>query len=179
MELREKMKSMVKEFDRTVGQLEKMAAKIRWNCQELLTDNTKPKEDIANPEKFIITLDMATRFSKNTNMLSFIRKTILANDAEIFNASVEDLNEKHMELKPGDAAYLDNYDCPTNDLLLLQWINKNGLGACSQLKLSESSTLIRAEWLCEAFKQFKDKNNERKKKKKTETDRELRRRTKF
>lgn len=42
----------------------------------------------------------------------------------------------------------DNYDSETNDLILLNWINKNGLTACGQLRLNETKVIARAEWLC-------------------------------
>ena len=92
MELRERMKTIIKDFDRTVGQLEKMAAKIRWNCQELLTESSgKAKEETQSHDKFSITFEMANKFSKHMNMLNFIRKTILATDNELYNASTEEL----------------------------------------------------------------------------------------
>ena len=84
-----------------------------------------------------------------------------------------------MELKQGDAAFIDNYDCVSDDSVLLNWINKNGLTACGPLKMSEPLVIARAEWLCEMFKQFKDKNNEKKKKTRTDTSKEMKRRTKF
>ena len=49
---------------------------------------------------------MANKFNKHMNMLSFIRKTILATDAELFNTSIQDLKERNDELKPGDPAYI-------------------------------------------------------------------------
>lgn len=64
-------------------------------------------------------------------------------------------------MKNGDPAFIsENYDEATNDLILLNWISKNGLTACSgQLRMSETKTIARAEWLCEVFKVLKDKNN--------------------
>jgi hypothetical protein len=33
MEIRERMKSLVKDFTKNIGQIEKMVSKIRFNCQ--------------------------------------------------------------------------------------------------------------------------------------------------
>lgn len=42
VEIRERMKGLVKEFTKNIGQIEKMVSKIRLTCQEILPEDPKP-----------------------------------------------------------------------------------------------------------------------------------------
>lgn len=99
-------------------------------------------------------------------MLSYIRKSIMTNDQELFTSNIEDIKNLHNELKPTDAAYIENYDPAVGDLNLLTNVAKNGFGPCSNPKLNEQKVYVRIQWLCDVFNHLKDKNNDRKKKSK-------------
>jgi hypothetical protein len=75
----------------------------------------------------------------------------MSNEQEMFHSSIEDIKQKHMELKPTDAAYIDNYDPAVSDLNLIVYVAKNGLISCSNPKLNEQKVFSRIEWLCEVF----------------------------
>jgi len=61
-------------------------------------------------------------------------------------------------------AYIDS---KSNDQNILNLINKSGIVANPQLKLTEVKVLARAEWLCEIYKAIKEKVQDKKKKYKT------------
>lgn len=37
-ELKDKVKNNIKDFSKTPAQVEKMVSRIRWNCQEIISD---------------------------------------------------------------------------------------------------------------------------------------------
>jgi hypothetical protein len=41
-DIRDRMKGLVKDFTKNIGQIEKMVSKIRFNCQEILPEEPKP-----------------------------------------------------------------------------------------------------------------------------------------
>ena len=75
-EIKDKIKSNIKDFNKTPSQVEKMVSRLRWNCQEIVSDE-KMKEESQGSGTFKISFEMATRFTKNINLLEFVRRSIL------------------------------------------------------------------------------------------------------
>lgn len=46
-ELKDKVRVQIKDFNKTPAQVEKMVSRIRWNCQEIISDE-KLKEENEN-----------------------------------------------------------------------------------------------------------------------------------
>lgn len=53
-ELKDKVKSQIKEFNKTPSQVEKMVSRLRWNCQEITSDE-KLKDEAQGSGSFKIT----------------------------------------------------------------------------------------------------------------------------
>ena len=49
------------------------------------------KKDEDDDEEFVINVQDASKFNKNSNMLQFIRKSIISNNQQLFNSSIEDI----------------------------------------------------------------------------------------
>ena len=53
-----------------------MVSRLRWNCQELISDE-KAKDEVQGSGSFKITFEMASKFIKNINILEFVRRSIM------------------------------------------------------------------------------------------------------
>jgi hypothetical protein len=53
-----------------------MVSRLRWNCQEIISDE-KMKEEPQGSGAFKISFEMAAKFSKNINLLYFVRRSIM------------------------------------------------------------------------------------------------------
>ena len=125
--LKEKFLAQIPEgeqFDKTVSQIEKFVHIIRIKCQHIIADDIIKKEDqnaipldkVDNLSELNINYEEAQKFSKNTNMLHFIRKSILANGAVLFKNGIAELTKKSSELKPDEPGSLpDKYLCEKHD----------------------------------------------------------------
>ena len=68
-------------------------------------------------EDFKISYEEALKFSKNENMLHFIRKSVLHNNNALFKSGLDELKQKNSELDPSHPAYVSpEYSCETHDL---------------------------------------------------------------
>ena len=67
-ELKDKVKQQIKDFNKTPSQVEKMVSRLRWNCQEIVSDE-KMKDEPQGTGSFKISYEMAQKFSKNINLL--------------------------------------------------------------------------------------------------------------
>ena len=103
------------QFDKTLSQIEKFVHKIRIKCQHVIADDIIKKEDqnaiavIDKPDdlsELNINYEEAQKFTKNTNMLHFIRKSLLANGAILFKNGIAELAKKSSELKPDEPGSL-------------------------------------------------------------------------
>lgn len=124
-----------------------------------------------------ISYDEAIRFSKNENLLHFIRKAIVHNNNALFRQGIEDLKKKHSELEPSNPAFMcPNYECEVHDFGLLMCVVENGLKCteilknnpfygCEKLEIDEKSIQNRLEFICEFFKSFTEKGQAPKKRK--------------
>lgn len=84
----------------------------------------KNEEEKDIEEDFKIPYDEALKFSKNENMLHFIRKSILHNNNALFKNGLEDLKQRSSELDSNNPAYIcQNYQCETHDLYLNNYNN--------------------------------------------------------
>ena len=82
---------MIKDFTKTPSQVEKMVSRLRWNSQEILSDE-KAKDEMQGTGSFKITYDMASKFIKNINILEFVRRSIMLmepDNLKIFLKEVE------------------------------------------------------------------------------------------
>ena len=53
-ELKDKVKFQIKDFNKTPAQVEKMVSRLRWNCQEIISDE-KMKDEAQGTGSFKIT----------------------------------------------------------------------------------------------------------------------------
>jgi hypothetical protein len=107
---------------------------------------------------------MAVKFSKNINLLEFVRRSILMMEPDNLKIFLKEVEEKSELLPREHPAHLEG---KVNDQLLLAQINKVGIAAIPALKLGEAKVLARTEWLCEVYKIIKEKVQDKKKKYKT------------
>lgn len=84
------------------------------------------------------------------------------------------MEEKSPTLPPDHPAYIEG----KHDAQLLNHVNKNGLIAYSPIKISDAKVFARMEWLCEMYKNVKEKLQNTKKKYKT-FDESTKKRPKF
>ncbi len=75
--MKDRLKGVVKEFSKSPSQVEKMVSRLRWNCQEIISDEKLREDGGSQGSNFKISYDMAAKFSKNINILEFIRKSIV------------------------------------------------------------------------------------------------------
>ena len=93
-ELKERVKHHIKDFSKSPAQVEKMVSRIRWNCQELISDEKLKEESMipnSNPNVFKISFNEASKFCKYINILEFVRRTILTIDGESFQTFLKEL----------------------------------------------------------------------------------------
>lgn len=84
---------------------------------KFIENEEKQEDEKENEEDFKIPYEEALKFSKNENMLHFIRKSILHNNNALFKTGLEELKNRTNELDPSHPAYICmNYQCETHDL---------------------------------------------------------------
>lgn len=88
---------------------------------------------------------MASKFSKNINILEFIRKSIVTMEPENQKTFFQEVEERSKHLPKDHPAFIEG---KPNDQNILNHVNKNGIINSSQFKLSEAKVLARMEWLC-------------------------------
>jgi hypothetical protein len=162
-ELKDRVKAQVKDFNKTPSQVEKMVSRLRWNCQEIVSDE-KMRDEPQGTGSFKISYDMAAKFSKNINLLEFVRRSILMMEPDNLKIFLKEVEEKSELLSREHPAHLEG---KVNDQLLLAQINKVGIAPIPALKLGDAKVLARTEWLCEVYKIIKEKVQDKKKKYKT------------
>lgn len=82
-----------------------------------IENEEKQEDEKENEEDFKIPYEEALKFSKNENMLHFIRKSILHNNNALFKTGLEELKNRTSELDPSNPAYIcPNYQCEIHDL---------------------------------------------------------------
>ncbi|KAL4474706.1 hypothetical protein ABPG72_002299 [Tetrahymena utriculariae] len=180
-------KAQSKEFDKSISQIEKMVQRIRVKCQELIvqcqTEKGEEEQNISIIEEdkdedgFTITLENARKFNQKTNMLHFIRKTVLSNNQQLFNSNIDELQKRHESLTIDDQGFIDHPDYipKVHDLNLMFLVSNNGFSSLQnldnfenyqlkQFNLDDQKLYERLEWLCECFKDIKDKTQNKKRK---------------
>jgi len=128
-----------------------------------------------------ITYDEAQRFNKNTNMLHFIRKSILSNAATLYKAGIEELAKKSQELKYGEPGSTpEKYICEQHDYGLLLCAAESGFSGLKNIcnnphygfenvKVTYDEAIQRLDFICEFYKNYLDRTSTKKRK----TDRPL------
>lgn len=90
------------------------------------------REEPQGTGSFRISYEMAAKFSKNINLLEFIRRSILMMEQDNFKIFLKEVEEKSESLPKDHPAHLEG---KANDQLLLTQINKVGIAAIPSLKL--------------------------------------------
>lgn len=99
-----------------------------------MDEETKLNEDLIDDD-FKISYEDALKFSKNENILHFIRKSILHNNNNLFKQGIEELKQKNSELNINHNAYFGpDYQCEIHDLGLLLCVIENGINCASVLR---------------------------------------------
>ncbi len=62
------------------------------------------------------------------------------------------MEERSKQLPKDHPAYIEG---KSNDQIILNHVNKNGISNYSPLKIPEAKVLARMEWLCEIYKTVK------------------------
>lgn len=160
-ELKDKLKVLIKDFNKTPSQIEKMVSRLRWNCQEITSDEKLKEDMVQGSGSFKITFEMATKFIKNISILEFVRRSIMLMEANNLRIFLKEAEEKNETLSKDHPAFIEG---KSNDQAILNHVNKNGICGFSHLKLTEAKVLVRMEWLCEIYKVIKEKVQDKKKK---------------
>lgn len=108
----------VQNLDKTINDIEKIVNKIKIKCVQVINPNSDYM-DLENDElaELNISVEEAQRLNKNSNMLFFIRKSILSNNCQLFKSAVEELKKRNEELKKDDPAFMPGkYDPEKQDL---------------------------------------------------------------
>lgn len=111
---------------RSVGLIEKLVQEFRSVCQQVIQRNNflqraTPEQAQGfklHPNSLPITPEEAEQFYLNTNLLKFIRKTILFNNRQTFNSHADEYIEEASNL-PEDSPYqlpIPNYKPEIHDL---------------------------------------------------------------
>lgn len=84
----------------------------------LIEEEEEEEGEDKDADGFTITLQLAKTFNRKTNMLHFIRKTVISNNSALFNSSTDDLLKKHEALGHSHPAYIadSGYDPAVHDL---------------------------------------------------------------
>ena len=116
MEFREKLGKYSifgqKPMQKTISDIDKAVQGLRLLIQKEL--EKKPSEDkpaqlpetILPDLNFTLTREDAMLFNKNTNMLHFIRKNILANECALFKKALEELKKACLQVDASHPAFM-------------------------------------------------------------------------
>lgn len=116
-ELRERFYGSSSKYEpKSIMLIEKLICECRLQCQLLIQISdysAKTAKEVSvpeNPNLWSINLQQARMFLGITNLLKFVRKTILFNNRKLFNNSLEDYLEELREMPPGHPAYISEPD---------------------------------------------------------------------
>lgn len=71
-----------------------MVSRLRWNCQEIVSDEKMRDEPPQGTGSFKISYEMAAKFSKNINLLEFVRRSILMMEPDNLKIFLKEVEEK-------------------------------------------------------------------------------------
>lgn len=129
---------------------------------------------------FNISLEDAEKLNKNMNILHFIRKYILSNNAKLFQNGLQSLIEasinsidNYCNTSPFSGILPDNWKCAEHDKGILNAVADNGLNYLNQIsnnpnynfdkiEISFVDALDRVNYLCEFFRDFTSGNKNKK-----------------
>lgn len=126
-DIREKFYAYNSKYDaKNVILIEKLVQELRMVCHQIIQRSSyeqSTKEILVQKYKVAplnkdlnFTVEEAQRFYHNTNVLKFIRKTILFNNMQIFKNYQEELIEESCQLTPEDPAYIADYKPEVQDV---------------------------------------------------------------
>lgn len=132
-----------------------------------LDDNKLDELDPDN-DNFVLTIEDAEALNKNMNLLTFIRKNILASNAKLFISAISSIKASTL---PG--ILHRNWEPEVHDKELLYSVINKGFTSLSSLanssefshmKLNSDDLAARLNFLCEFFKDFTSSTKTKKKK---------------
>ena len=106
------------------------------NENEASIDGNMLEQMDPDNDGFNISYEEAERLNKNMNILHFIRKYILANNAKLFNSGVNSLVDQSKGFNLSS-----NWNCEIYDKLLLKAVDENGLSSLNSI-ISNGLTYI-------------------------------------
>lgn len=127
-EIREKFYAYSAKYEpKNVALIEKLINEFRMTCQQIIQRHNFEKKATAEQlSKFKglkvdfdleVSADQAEEFYHNTNVLKFIRKTILFNDQHLFKSGMEEYIEECSQLSPDHPAFMgDSYKPEVQDM---------------------------------------------------------------
>lgn len=187
-QIREKFYDYCKYEAKSITLIEKLVQEFRTVCQEVIQrekyKRTATEEQIAKYKQFIsnspsglkITEEEAERFYGQTNILKFIRETILFKNRQLYNTYREEFLEDMKTLKEGDLGYIPvKIEDDKLDFELLIIMAENGFAGLklfvsneasewSKLGVTEEHLTNRLKYICEFFKNISDKSKTKKSK---------------
>jgi F/Y-rich N-terminus/F/Y rich C-terminus len=170
--------------DKPINSFERMVQHLRMLAQHTLNPE-EGETDVKDADSYKMTTEESENLQNSLNKLQFIRKHILKNGSEFFNAELaelENFTKKNSENFEPWAS--DFWKCEVHDRGLLNAVADNGLSFLSQISnnsqysflgisINIDQSLQRVHQLCEFFRnisnmQKNSKKNESKKKKQIE-----------
>lgn len=188
--LKEKLEKDI-EGDKSVQTIERFVQRLRMVSQQILGDSDQQDEDkqeddeendevmlpdddkaeenknmVFDPDKdgFEFTYKQAKKLYKHMNLLHYIRKYILANNAKLFNSGLSSLEEE-MQKEEQSLILPEGWKCETHDKGLLFAVADNGFRFLQTLsnvatygfesiKVDYEVAKKRVEYLCQFFREF-------------------------
>jgi hypothetical protein len=180
-EIREKFYAYNSKYDaKSVNLIEKIVQEFRMICQQIIQRHNYSQKVSAeeasrfkvSPTSLDVSPEEAEQFYHHTNLLKFIRKTILFNDRQLFKTYQDEYLEEVAALAPENPAYIGNqgYKPEVQDLTLLLFLSENGFNRLDEIKndpvygfnklgLTEEKLLARIAFICDFFKAQLDKTS--------------------
>ena len=179
-QLKEKF-DMILANDKPINSFERMVQHLRMLAQHTLNPE-EGETDVKDADGYRMTNEDSESLQNSLNKLQFIRKHILKNGSEFFNAELAELESfTKKNSGPNDLWVKEFWKCEVQDRGLLNAVADNGLGFLSQIsnnsqysftgiEISYEHALQRVHQLCEFFRNISNlqkniKKNDSKKKK--------------
>ncbi|CAD8077937.1 unnamed protein product [Paramecium primaurelia] len=178
-ELKDKLILKINKFDKNLNQLEKMVQTIRTRCEQMLMkhkereflESDSSELEIEQPpssigeirdeqgDEFQISYQDSQKFSKQTNMLHFIRKNILPQNQALFQQHIQSV-EKELFID------IPEYDPKIHDIQIIITLSQTGFNGLQPITLNNINIIMtteqilnRIEQLCSFFKKIRDQTN--------------------
>ena len=149
--------------DKPINSFERMVQHLRMLAQHTLNPE-EGETDVKDADGYKMTNEESENLQNSLNKLQFIRKHILKNGSEFFNAELAELENFTKKLPEGNEPWLkESWKCEIHDRGLLNAVADNGLGFLNQIpnnvqysfvgiEISGDQALTRVHQLCEFFR---------------------------